>query len=72
VDVISDRQRVFEELLAAQRELAALNQAGREMGLVDGTTSDVDEVMARLHGAQHRLDALAAEAVQAALAVRRG
>ncbi|GEM_PF-1925906 len=67
-DVAIDQERVFRELLDAQRELEALSRAGREMGLVDGETSEVDEAMARVHGAQHRLEALAAEAVQAAIA----
>ncbi|HLZ72073.1 MAG TPA: hypothetical protein VKV26_19380 [Dehalococcoidia bacterium] len=67
-DVALDQERVFRELLVAQRELEALSRAGRELGLVDGETSDVDEALARVHAAQHRLDALAAEAIQAAVA----
>jgi hypothetical protein len=67
-EVAREQERVFQQLLAAQRELEALSRAGREMGLVDGETSEVDEAMARVHDAQHRLDALAAEAVQAAIA----
>ena len=68
-EVIADQERVFAALLAAQRELETLSRAGREMGLVDGETSDVDLAMARVHRAQHELDALSAEALQAALAV---
>ncbi len=67
-EVARDQERVFRELLAAQQELEQLSRAGRELGLVDGETSEVDEALARVHGAQHRLDALAAEAIQAAMA----
>ncbi len=66
--VSGDQERVFGELLAAQRELAALSRAGRDFGIVDGETSEVDLALARVHEAQHRLDALSAEALQAALA----
>lgn len=66
--VTDDQQRVFEELLQAQRELERLSRAGRPLGIVDGQSSDTDEVLAAVHDAQHRLDALAAEALQAALA----
>lgn len=66
-DVCADQERVFAELLQAQRELHTLNQAGEQMGIVDGESSSVDGVLARLHDAQHRLDALGAEALQAAL-----
>ncbi len=66
-DVIADQERVFAELLHAERELYDLNRAGEKMGIVDGDTSAVDGVMERLHTAQHQLDALGAEALQAAL-----
>ncbi len=66
-DVIADQERVFAQLLHAQRELHELNRAGEKMGIVDGDTSAVDAVMARLHAAQHLLDALGAEALKAAL-----
>ena len=65
--VITDQELVFAELLAAQRELETLSRAGRELGLVDGQESDADAVMSRLHTAQHQLDALTAEGLQAAL-----
>ena len=68
-EVTVDQEQVFGDLLAAQRQLEALSRAGRELGLVDGEMSEVDEALARVHGAQHRLDALAAEAIQAAMAV---
>jgi len=68
-EVAVEQERVFRDLLEAQRQLEALSRAGRELGLVDGETSEVDEALARVHGAQHRLDALAAEAIQAAMAV---
>lgn len=67
-EVTVDQERVFRDLLAAQQQLEALSRAGGELGLVDGETSEVDEVLARVHGAQHRLEALAAEAIQAAMA----
>jgi hypothetical protein len=66
-DVIADEESVFADLLRAQRELHALNRSGREMSIVNGQPSEVDTVLERLHGAQHRLDALTAEALQAAL-----
>lgn len=71
-EVTADQERVFRDLLAAQQELEALSRAGRELGLVDGDTSEVDEALARVHGAQHRLDALAAEAIQAAMTAHHG
>lgn len=66
-DVIADQERVFADLVHAQRELHELNRAGEEMGIVDGDASTVDAVLERLHAAQHLLDALGAEALQAAL-----
>ena len=66
-EVTVDQERVFRELMTAQRELEALSRAGRELGLVDGERSEVDEALARVHSAQHHLDALAAEAIQAAM-----
>lgn len=71
-EVTVDQERVFRDLLAAQQQLEALSRAGGELGLVDGETSELDEALARVHGAQHRLDALAAEAIQAAMAAHPG
>lgn len=68
-EVIADQERVFAALLAAQRELEALSRAGRQLGLVDGETSDVDVALTSVHRAQHQLDALSAEALQAAITV---
>jgi hypothetical protein len=66
-DVITDEEQVFANLLAAQRKLEGFSRAGGQMGIVDGETSDMDTVLAAVHAAQHRLDALSAEALQAAL-----
>ncbi len=67
VEVIADQEQVFTELIQAQRELESLSRAGREFGIIDGQSSDADEVLAAVHDAQHRLDALSAEALQSAL-----
>ncbi|MHB8578073.1 MAG: hypothetical protein ACYDCQ_22395 [Dehalococcoidia bacterium] len=66
--VIDDQRRVFSELLEAQRRLATLNDAGREFGIVDGDSSEIDIALALVHDAQHQLDTLLAEGLQAALA----
>jgi hypothetical protein len=66
-DVIADQERVFAELLQAQRELHNLNRAGEQMGIIDGDTSAVDAVLEQVHASHHLLDALGAEALQAAL-----
>ena len=66
--VIADQEGVFNELLEAERQLAALNDAGGEFGIVDGASSEIDFALAAVHEAQHRLDALLAEGLQAALA----
>ena len=66
-DLIAEQERVFAELLLAQRELNALSRAGRDFGIVDGEISEIDLAMHRVHTAQHELDSLSAEALQAAL-----
>lgn len=65
--VIVDQERVFSELLEAQRQLAALNRAGRQFGIVDGESSDIDVALGLVHATQHRLEELLAEGLQAAL-----
>ena len=65
--IVRDQEAVFAELLSAQSDVERLNRAGQEMGLIDGETSTLDEALAVLHDAQHRFDALAAEALQSAL-----
>lgn len=67
IEIVHDQERVFAELLEAQQELERLNRAGRQMGIIDGESSDVDVAMADVHAAQHGFEALAAEALQSAL-----
>lgn len=67
--VITDQELAFAELLESQRRLETLNRSGGQMSIVDGeATSEVDTEFQRVHNAQHQLEALAAEALQAALA----
>ena len=66
-EIVRDQESVFAELLAAQREVERLNRSGEEMGLVDGESSVLDDALGVLHDAQHRFDALAAEALHSAL-----
>jgi len=65
--VIEDQEQAFAALLEAQRRLEELNRDGRQMGLVDGETSDVDEMIQQLHTALHQLETLSAEALQSAM-----
>jgi hypothetical protein len=65
-EIIADQERAFQELLAAQRELNALHRAGRELTPLDGQTSEIDRSLERVYQAQHALDTLNAEAVEAA------
>lgn len=66
-EIVRDQEAVFAELLAAEREVERLALGGQQMGLIDGETSALDEALERLHVAQHRFDALAAEALHSAL-----
>jgi hypothetical protein len=66
--IIAEQERAFRDLLDAEREVEAMHRAGKELTPVDGQMSDIDRALERLHAAQHRLDALSAEAVDAATA----
>lgn len=66
-EIVRDQEEIFAELIAAQADLERLNRAGQQLGLIDGETSAVDEALARVHAAQHRFEAIAAEALQSAL-----
>jgi hypothetical protein len=66
-EIVGDQEGVFAELIHAQREVERLNRAGQEMGLIDGERSALDDALDALQDAQHRFDALAAEALQSAL-----
>jgi len=70
-EIVRDQEAVFAELLAAEREVERLALAGQQMGLIAGETSALDDALERLHAAQHRFDALAAEALHSALNPRR-
>jgi hypothetical protein len=67
--VIEDQQRVFAQLLEAQRELERLSRSGQQPGIIDGQQSDTDSALAAAHDAQHQLEMLMAEALNASLAL---
>jgi len=67
--VIEDQQRVFAQLLEAQRELERLSRSGHQPGIIDGQQSDTDSALAAAHDAQHQLEMLMAEALNASLAL---
>jgi hypothetical protein len=65
-EIIADQERAFGELVAAQREVDSLRRGGKQFTILDGQTSEIDRALERLYQAQHQLDALNAEAVEAA------